>query len=196
MPTILEKILREKEREVKILKENAQKMIRPRHHPQHSFIEKLNNTDQLLIISEFKRASPSKGLINGTVDPLEQATVYVKNGATAISVLTDEKFFHGSFTDLQLIRDNIAVPVLCKDFIIDEIQIDVAHDAGADMILLIAAALSGVRLKNLYDYAMEKQLEVLVEVHEESELEKAFQTGTKMIGVNNRNLKTFHVDSH
>lgn len=194
MPSILDKILQQKKLEVSNLKQRMPINMENDRTQYYSFIEKMTTSKELLVISEFKRASPSKGIINELVDPVDQATTYVENGASAISVLTDASFFKGSFEDLQQIRRHVSVPILCKDFIIDEIQIDMAHAAGADMILLIAAALTENRLIELYEYATKKQLEVLIEIHDEQELAKAVQTGTKMIGVNNRNLKNFHVE--
>ncbi|MBA4537153.1 indole-3-glycerol phosphate synthase TrpC [Bacillus aquiflavi] len=194
MSTILDEILAEKAKEVKKMKEDGIERCDKPKKTLNLFLKKIAQTTELLIISEFKRASPSKGILNIHLDPVEQAVRYEKNGAAAISVLTDQPFFKGSFRDLELIRQNVSVPILCKDFIIDEIQIDAAKNAGADIILLIAAALDTKRIKELYHYATVNGLDVLMEVHDESELEKAFLTGAKIIGVNNRNLKTFKVD--
>ena len=118
----------------------------------------------------------------------------MKYGASAVSVLTDHRFFNGSISDLKAVRKAIDVPILCKDFIIDSIQIDVAKNAGADIILLIVAAMDEKKLVDLYQYAKDHHLEVLMEVHSEDELKIALKTGAKLIGVNNRNLKTFEVD--
>jgi indole-3-glycerol phosphate synthase len=163
-------------------------------HIPRSFVSILEKTDKLAIISEFKRSSPSKGEINASLDPVEQTSSYVKYGASAVSVLTDHRFFNGSISDLKAARKAIDVPILCKDFIIDPIQIDVAKNAGADIILLIVAAMDEKKLVELYQYATNHQLEVLMEVHSEDELKIALKTGAKLIGVNNRNLKTFEVD--
>jgi len=146
------------------------------------------------IIAEIKRASPSKGEINVGIDPVEQALQYAKYGAKAISVLTDSAFFKGSIEDLVAVRDAVDLPILCKDFIIEEIQIDRAKEYGANVVLLIAAALPKHRLSELYEYAYSQDLEVLLEIHNEPELIIALEIGAKIIGINNRDLKTFSVD--
>jgi indole-3-glycerol phosphate synthase len=132
-------------------------------------------------------------MINNRVEPAEQAKIYEKYGASAISVLTDETFFKGSFTDLALVREVVELPILCKDFIIDRLQIEQAAAMGADIILLIVAALEESKLSELYHFARSLDLEVLVEVHNPEELETALKTEARMIGVNNRDLKTFNV---
>ena len=145
------------------------------------------------VIAEIKRASPSKGDILLNVNVGEQAQLYERAGAAAISVLTDQTFFKGSMADLQTVAQLVSVPVLCKDFIISEIQIDRATNAGATIILLIVAALEQRELERLYSYALNEGLEVLVEVHDLDELKVALNLGAELIGVNNRNLKTFEV---
>lgn len=159
-----------------------------------SLYETLIHGKQLNVIAEIKRASPSKGDIATAIDPVEQALTYEKAGAACISVLTERKFFKGSYQDLNLVANAVAIPVLCKDFIIHEVQIDYAKAAGASVILLIVAALTDEELLGLYNYATRSGLEVLVEVHDVRELERALTIGAKIIGVNNRNLKTFEVD--
>ncbi|MFS0776527.1 indole-3-glycerol phosphate synthase TrpC [Neobacillus sp. 3P2-tot-E-2] len=191
METILDRIINEKQKEV--LKLRAGDLIKVEAKPKRSFIRKLQNADEIAIISEFKRASPSKGLINNGVEPADQAARYEKAGASAVSVLTDSAFFKGSFADLRAVREAVDLPILCKDFIIDSIQIDQAAAHGADIILLIVAALNETTLEQLYQYARSLDLEVLVEVHNQEELEKALKIGAKLIGVNNRDLKTFNV---
>lgn len=150
--------------------------------------------DQLALIAEVKKASPSAGIIAEDFDPLSQAQLYDQSGAHAISVLTDEKFFQGTLQYLTKIRENVSVPVLRKDFIIHPAQIYEAVIAGADAILLIVACLSQDDLVSLLDIAHQCQLDVLVEVHDEEELHRALDTEARIIGVNNRNLKTFEVD--
>jgi indole-3-glycerol phosphate synthase len=152
MTTILDKIIEEKKKEVARLK-NSGFSFQPKARPIISFIKKLQQADKIAIISEFKRSSPSKGIINHDVDPAVQTALYEKNGAAAISVLTDEVFFQGSFSDLQAVRAAVNLPILCKDFIIDSIQIDKAIYFGADIILLIVAALEKRQLEYLYSYA-------------------------------------------
>lgn len=144
------------------------------------------------IIAEFKRKSPSKGIINANADVVEITSAYTKNGAAALSVLTDEKFFGGSSNDLIKARVN-EIPVLRKDFVIDEYQIVEAKSIGADAILLIAACLSPQQVKTLAKFAKSLQLEVLLELHAEEELEHICDE-TEIVGINNRNLKTFIVD--
>jgi indole-3-glycerol phosphate synthase len=144
------------------------------------------------IIAEFKRRSPSKGIINANADVVEITSAYKKNGASALSVLTDEKFFGGSSNDLIKARVN-EIPILRKDFVIDEYQIVEAKSIGADAILLIAACLSPQQVKTLAKFAKSLQLEVLLELHAEEELEHICDE-TEIVGINNRDLKTFTVD--
>ena len=151
-------------------------------------------SDRLGLIAEVKKASPSAGIIAEDFDPVSQAKKYADAGASAISVLTDEKYFKGKLEYLTQIQHAVDVPVLRKDFIIHESQIYEASVAGADAILLIVAALSQDDLQRLFDCANTYQLEVLMEVHDLAELERALETDVKIIGVNNRNLKTFEVD--
>ncbi|WP_075981877.1 indole-3-glycerol phosphate synthase TrpC [Bacillus massilinigeriensis] len=193
MGTILDKIIAEKKVEVNKLKKDGKPEIVV-ERKNRSFIKKLSKATEISIIAEFKRASPSKGDINPSLDPTEQAQFYTNAGADAVSILTDYPFFKGSFDDLRAIRSVIDQPILCKDFVIDPIQIEYAYASGADIILLIAAALDDRELKTLYQYAQDKNLEVLMEVHNEEELERVLKTGNQLIGVNNRDLKTFHVD--
>ena len=150
--------------------------------------------EKLQIVAEVKKASPSMGDINLGVDILQQAKTYEANGAAMISVLTDQVYFKGHLDDLRDISNQVAIPTLNKDFIIDEKQIIRARNAGASVILLIVAALTEERLKELYDYATELGLEVLMETHNREELEIAHRIGARIIGVNNRNLTTFEVD--
>jgi indole-3-glycerol phosphate synthase len=189
--TILDRIIDEKRKEVQKLREEMFPKLETKQ--KRSFIQKLQEAEEIAIISEFKRASPSKGIINNGVEPAEQAARYEQAGASAISVLTDTTFFKGSFSDLKAVREVVDLPILCKDFIIDSVQIDKAAASGADIILLIVAALDDRTLSQLYHYAMSLDLEVLVEVHNQAELEKALAIGAKLIGVNNRDLKTFTV---
>jgi indole-3-glycerol phosphate synthase len=144
------------------------------------------------IIAEFKRKSPSKGIINGAADVVEVTSAYARFGASGLSVLTDEQFFGGSTADLIRARVN-QVPILRKDFMIDEYQIVEARAMGADVILLIAACLTPAEVKRLATFAASLQLEVLLELHAEEELEHICDE-TKLVGINNRNLKTFEVD--
>lgn len=148
----------------------------------------------LAVIAEVKRASPSAGVIAEQFDPVGIAQTYERGGASAISVLTDERYFQGHLSYLSRIRREVSVPLLRKDFIIDEVQIYESVVAGADAILLIVAALTQDELVHLLTVAGTVQLDVLVEVHDREELERALETEAAIIGINNRNLKTFEVD--
>jgi indole-3-glycerol phosphate synthase len=146
------------------------------------------------IIAEVKKGSPSKGIIRADFDPQEIAETYQTNGATCLSVLTDERFFLGHLRFLHLIRETVSLPLLRKDFIVDPYQIYEARAVGADAILLIAASLDLGQLREFYAIARELDLDVLLEVHDEAEMEAALQTDCPVIGVNNRNLRTFVTD--
>jgi indole-3-glycerol phosphate synthase len=146
------------------------------------------------IIAEVKKASPSKGVICADFRPVDIAVNYQQNGAQAISVLTDVDFFQGALVYLMQVRDAVALPVLRKDFIIDDLQIEEAHAHGADAILLIAAILDLNQLRDYRACARQYGMDVLVEVHDERETELALQAGSDLIGINNRNLKDFSVD--
>lgn len=153
-----------------------------------------NASDWTAIIAEVKKGSPSRGIIRSDFDPLEIAEIYQNNGATCLSVLTDEKFFLGSPRYLAQIRETVSLPLLRKDFICDPYQIYEARVAGADAVLLIAAMLNLEQLKDFHALAKEINLDVLLEVHDELEMETALMTDCTLIGVNNRNLRTFETD--
>lgn len=186
----LETILLEKRKEVaKMPLESVQPL-----RETSSFYDRVkSNPEKMQIIGEVKRASPSKGVINLDVDVIQQAKSYQEAGVQAISVLTDPVFFKGTIEDLRQVAEQVTIPVLCKDFIIDEKQLIRARNAGATIILLIVAALSLEALTDLYKKAEALGLEILVEVHDAEELAIAEQLSAKLIGVNNRNLKTFEV---
>lgn len=186
----LQTILEDKLKEVADMPEIAVTRQEERPSLYHLIRE---NPEHIHLIAEIKRASPSKGIINQEVDILKQARDYQEAGVSAISVLTSETYFNGSFTDLNRISQVVDLPILCKDFIIDEKQLIRAYNAGASIVLLIVAALTVQKLKKLYDKARKLGLEVLVEVHNEKELATAEALGAKLIGVNNRDLKTFDV---
>lgn len=150
--------------------------------------------ESLAVIAEVKAASPSAGTIREDFDPVAVARAYEEAGAGALSVLTDEKYFRGKLSYLSRIAAGAGIPVLRKDFIIHEAQIAEAVVAGADAILLIVAALEQDRLVRLLEEAHTLQLEVLVEVHDREELDRALATEARIIGINNRNLKTMEVD--
>jgi indole-3-glycerol phosphate synthase len=145
------------------------------------------------IIAEFKRKSPSKGLINGAASVEQVSIGYMQAGASALSILTDQEYFGGSSEDLKVARKFNFCPILRKDFVVDEYQIIEAKSIGADCILLIAAALEPEKLKSLAYFAKSLGLEILLEVHDGEELEKSLNDGVDLVGVNNRNLKTFDV---
>ncbi len=150
--------------------------------------------DHVALIAEIKRASPSRGTIRAQVDPVQHAWTFAAAGAAAVSVLTDEKYFGGSLDDLSSVRAKVSIPVLRKDFIIDEYQIYEARAAQADAILLIVRALSDAQLVDYAALAHSLGMMALVEVHDEKQLERALAGGAHGIGINNRNLADFSVD--
>ena len=158
-----------------------------------SFKNALAKPDRLSVISEVKKASPSKGLIQPNFDPVKIAKEYETCGADAVSCLTEEHYFQGSSEYFKAIRQAIGLPMIRKDFIIDEYQIYEARLMGADAILLIAAVLDDEKLKRFGDTARSLGLDILAETHDESELERVLALDFDIIGINNRNLKTFEV---
>ena len=154
----------------------------------------LSRTDRINLIAECKRRSPSKGVLRAEYDPVAIATAYAAAGAAAISVLTEPTFFDGSLEHLDAVRAAVDVPLLRKDFIVSEYQLLEARVAGADAVLLIVAALRPTELKMLHDHACRHGLDVLVEVHDAGELAIAVDAGARVVGVNNRNLRTLQVD--
>lgn len=151
--------------------------------------------EKLTIISEVKRSSPSKGALSDIPDPAELAAAYQAGGASAISVLTEERRFKGSLADLDAVRAAVTIPVLRKDFTVDEYQIWEARAHGADLILLIVAALDDATLRRFLDLTHQLGMEALVETHTPEEIERARALGARLIGVNVRNLKTLEVDN-
>lgn len=159
-----------------------------------SFYDALDRIERLNVIAEIKKASPSKGLLCNDFDPVQIAMDYESNNAAAISILTEEDHFLGSLDHLKLVRQAVARPILRKDFIFDSYQLYESAQAGADAILLIVAILGPPQLKQLMLLAEKLSLDVLVEVHSLPELRIALETDARIIGVNNRDLKTFRVD--
>jgi indole-3-glycerol phosphate synthase len=158
----------------------------------HRFRTVLERKGSLNVIAEFKKASPSKGVINDRLDPVTVGRLYEDGGACAISVLTEEKYFLGSMDDLSSIRRTVSVPVLRKDFVVDELQIYEAAAAGADAVLLIVAALNADELMTFKRIAEDELgMDALVEVHTRDEMQSATDLGAGLIGVNNRNLHSF-----
>lgn len=200
--TILEEILSQKQVEVR---QNSQRIslqaltrqAEASVDDRRGFIKTLRDrmeAKQAAVIAEIKKASPSKGLIRADFDPALIARQYAEAGASCLSVLTDEKYFQGSTRYLQQARAACSLPVIRKDFIIDPYQVAEAGAMGADCILLIVAALNPPRLRDLAACAADYKLDVLVEVHNETELDIALSAGFDLIGVNNRNLHDFHTD--
>jgi indole-3-glycerol phosphate synthase len=199
--TILDQIVEEKRREVSRLpafKPSGVQLAQElkRRDKKRDFAAALRNrgAKPVSLIAEIKKASPSAGVICSDFDPVRIAKQYESAGANCLSILTDQKFFQGSLDDLKQVRQAVNLPLLRKDFIIDERQILEAIQFGADAILLIVAILSDAQLKSFNELAMEAGLAALVEVHDEGELDRALNIGAELIGVNNRDLKTFKVD--
>jgi indole-3-glycerol phosphate synthase len=164
--------------------------------PARDFAGALHRADgNVALIAEVKRASPSKGdLVKGIFDPAALASAYEANGASCISVLTDENYFKGALAHLRAVKGAVQIPVLRKDFVVDAYQLYEARAAGADAALLIVAALNDDELRDLHALAGELTLTALVEVHDKAETERAMTIGARVIGVNNRDLRTFKVD--
>lgn len=159
------------------------------------FREALGRTDRINIIAECKRRSPSRGVLRPDYDPVTLATGYAKSGAAALSILTEPTFFDGDPSHLQTVRAAVTLPLLRKDFIVDEYQLLEARALGADAILLIVAALTPMDLRRLREAANTLGLAALVEVHDVNELDIALDAGADIVGVNNRNLRTLAVDT-
>lgn len=206
---MLDKIIEHKRREIDKLRsdpyfdiiERGFKQRAAAGYPARDFAAAISptgkpNTD-IRIIAEVKKASPSKGVIKEAFDPLAIAREYEEAGAAAVSVLTDELYFQGSLSHLEIIKNDLILPVLRKDFIIDPYQVYESRDAGADAVLLIAAALPALGadgLQGLLNLTASLGMAALVEVHDEAELETALSSGAQIIGINNRDLKTLQVD--
>ncbi|WP_294322184.1 indole-3-glycerol phosphate synthase TrpC [uncultured Chryseobacterium sp.] len=192
---ILDKIIQKKKEEVALSKSKVpvQQLKDSEFFGRKGFSLKETLKTKSGIIAEFKRQSPSKGIINDKVSPLEVASAYENSGASAVSVLTDREFFGGSFDDILSIRNHIDIPVLRKDFMVDEYQFYEAKSIGADVILLIAACLYPQQVQEFTALSHELGLEVLLEIHSEEELEH-ISNDIDFAGINNRNLKDFKVD--
>jgi indole-3-glycerol phosphate synthase len=194
---ILDTIIAQKRVEVAALQPRAGELRRlaAARSERRDFAAALRRADgRVALIAEVKKASPSAGVIRPDFDPVAIARDYERGGAACLSVLTDEKFFQGHLDYLRRIRETVKLPLLRKDFIVDELQIHEAVAAGADCVLLIVACLEQAVLTNLLRVAADCRLDALVEVHDEAELDRALTAGARIIGVNNRNLKTFKVD--
>lgn len=194
--SILDKILADKRIEVEIRKAQESleqvKISAGKAPASRCFASAIGGPkSEIRLIAEIKKASPSKGLIRPDFDPVEIAKIYEASGASAISVLTDEKYFQGSLEHLKAVRNAVSLPVLRKDFIIDSYQIYESRTAGADAILLIIAALSHEELAGFMALASDLGMASLVEVHTAEELGTALEINARIIGINNRNLQTF-----
>lgn len=162
--------------------------------PVRSFFDALAAPGPIKLIAEVKKASPSQGIIRADFDPVAIAKTYAAHGATCISVLTDQQYFQGSLDFLRRIRDEVNVPLLRKDFVIDSYQLIEARVAGADAVLLIAECLDDCNLRKLHNEAIDLEMTPLVEFYEPENLQRVLDTGASLIGINNRDLHTFAVD--
>ncbi|MDM8560321.1 indole-3-glycerol phosphate synthase TrpC [Candidatus Parabeggiatoa sp. HSG14] len=197
-PDILKKILQRKLEEIKRHSQQISlrdlSLMADNSPPPRGFVESINTRLQLqqpAIIAEIKKASPSKGILRTNFDPIAIAKSYEQNGAACLSILTDKDFFQGADAYLEKVHKTCSLPILRKDFIIDAYQVYEARAIKADCILLIVAALDDAQLRDLADLATHLGMDVLVEVHDHKELERALALNTRLIGINNRNLRTF-----
>lgn len=198
MPTILDNIVATKREEVARAKaERPESTLRRRLSdcpPARDFLAALSAGPPIRLIAEVKKASPSKGVIRADFDPVAIAQIYEQHGASCISVLTDEQYFQGSLDYLRQVHAAVSLPVLRKDFIIDPYQVIEARAAGADAVLLIAECLDDDLLQQLHDAIVDLGMTPLVELYEPANLARVLKIGARLIGVNNRDLRTFQVD--
>ena len=198
---ILEKIIKNKIKKIDILKKSISlDSLKDRINENKSFMnfkEKIENNiknDKISIIAEIKKASPSSGLIIEDYNPVNIAEIYNSNNATCLSVLTEEDFFLGNLIHISKIKQQINLPILCKDFFVDKFQVHLAKSYGADAILIILAGVSDDLANDLYEEALKLNMSVIVEVHTVNEAEKALNFNDALIGINNRNLKTLKTE--
>ena len=198
---ILEKIIKNKIKKIDILKKSISlDSLKDRINENKSFMnfkEKIENNiknDKISIIAEIKKASPSSGLIIEDYNPVNIAEIYKSNNATCLSVLTEEDFFLGNLIHISKIKQQINLPILCKDFFVDKFQVYLAKSYGADAILIILAGVSDDLANDLYEEALKLNMSVIVEVHTINEAEKALKFNDALIGINNRNLKTLKTE--
>ncbi len=198
MATILDRIIESKRAELThAMSAVAESDLRARIKdvpPPLDFLAALHGHAEMRLIAEVKKASPSKGIIREDFDPVAIAKAYAENGAAAISVLTDEPFFQGRLDYLRAIRTAVNIPLLRKDFIISRYQITEARAAAADAVLLIAECLDQEELVDLYSFARELGMHVLLELYEPDNLSRVLDTGCPIVGINNRDLRNFEVD--
>lgn len=193
----LDEILAKKREEVELKKQKVPleellgklRFLRPRR----DFKESISKADKVNLIAELKKASPSRGIIREDFDPVVIARTYEANGARALSVLTDEPFFKGKLSYLGKIREATTLPILRKDFIVDEYQVYQSALAGSDAVLLITSILANEKMAKFLAIASELQLDCLVEVHTKEDVARALEVGSEVIGINNRDLRTFKV---
>ena len=198
MATILDEIVQSKWGEIERAKrQTPEEALRRRLDeapPVRDFFAALASPGPIRLIAEVKKASPSKGVIRADFQPVKIARIYQRHGASCISVLTDQPYFQGSLENLREIRAAVELPVLRKDFIVDPYQVLQARAAGADAVLLIAECLDDARLKQLHDMVLELGMTPLVELFEPANLPRVLRVGAKLVGINNRDLRTFKTD--
>jgi indole-3-glycerol phosphate synthase len=196
--TILDRIIATKRRELAVAKaerpEAAMRIAAAAAPTPRDFFAALAAPGPIRLIAEFKRASPSAGVIRAGADPVEIAQIYERHGASCLSVLTDGPYFQGDLVDLMRARGNVKIPALRKDFIIDEYQLLEARAAGADAVLLIAECLDDCSLRSLHNRAIELGMTPLVELYDPQNLQRVLDAGATLIGINNRDLHTFRTD--
>ncbi len=198
MTSVLDKIVATKRTEIAAAKaarpEGPLRAAAAAAPPPRDFFGALSSPGPIRLIAEVKKASPSRGLIRADFRPLEVAQTYERHGASCLSVLTDEQYFQGCLDDLRRVRAAVGLPVLRKDFILDSYQLFEARAAGADAVLLIAECLDDCNLRKLHNEAVALGLSPLVELYEPDNLQRVFDAGATLIGINNRDLHTFHTD--
>ena len=197
MTNILKKIIEDKKESLKIIKKNnSLNSLEDRIKTINTFLnfkDTISNNKGISLISEIKKASPSAGILVKNFNHLDIAKIYVDNGATCLSVLTEEKNFFGKLDYIKDIKNKFKIPVLAKDFFIDPYQVTLSKSYGCDCILIIIAALEEKQADEIYDEALKNKLSVIVEVHDEKEAESALKYNEAIIGINNRNLKTLNI---
>ena len=198
---ILEKIIKKKVEKIDVLKKSiTMNALNDKIDKNKSFInfkekiEKNINNNKISIIAEIKKASPSAGIIINDYDPLNIAKIYNDNKATCLSILTEEDFFLGNLIHVSKIKQEVNLPILCKDFFVDKFQVPLAKSYGADAILIILAGISDNLANQLYEEALKLNMSVIVEVHTVEEAKKALNFKNALIGINNRNLKTLKTE--
>jgi len=196
---IISRIIEEKKKAIEQAKstlslDEITKKLEGAHQRHHRFTKEISKEHHINLIAEIKKASPSKGVLRKDFDPVKIACAYQMNGASALSILTEEKFFLGKLEYIKKVKEAVDLPILRKDFIIDPYQIYESAFYGAEAVLLIADILSEEELKGLYSLSRKVGLDTIVEVHNEEDLKKALLVDAKVIGINNRDLHSFNVD--